>query len=492
VLASAAMTALAFPPLDAGFLAWICLAPVLVALGECRRPRSAFALGYLFGSLHWGATIVWIGTTVTNWTGSPIGWAAWVVLTAIKSLWFGLFGFLGWWVIRRAGGVSRAVGLACAWTLVEWLRTQSSVAMPWSLLGYTQYRFLPVAQIADLAGVFGVTFVLTLVNGGFAEQLRARREGAQPSRRPLAVGAGVAAAALLYGAAAMARDYRGPEVTLALVQPNDRSLRQAKEDPAAQWVRALETLDRYTRLNAQAAAGTPAMVIWPESSAPFSAVTEPRIRAAFGRFAREADAWQFTGTDYTDPEERSYNAAALFAPDGELAARYDKQWLVPMGEWVPMRRWLPFGDVFGFPDDVTPGTGDDPLRAGIIRFAPLICYESVFPIVSRVRAARGANLLVSITNDSWAGESAELQQHIAMTAFRAIETRRYLASSATTGITAIVSPDGAMKSVPPYREAVLVGSVRLLEGVTWYARAGDWLVAVCAAAIGMILLRGRN
>src|SRR5438105_7617607 len=164
------MTA-AFPPLDLGFLAWVGLAPLFHALPRARRTRHAFGLGYLFGWAHWGLTITWIGTTVVNWSHTPLGWAAWIILTGVKSLWFGLFGALAWWIARRSAGTARMVGLAAAWTLVEWFRGQGSLAMPWSLAGYTQYRSLPLIQIADVTGMYGITFALALMGAGVAAVL---------------------------------------------------------------------------------------------------------------------------------------------------------------------------------------------------------------------------------------------------------------------------------------------------------------------------------
>jgi apolipoprotein N-acyltransferase len=484
---------LAFPPLDAGFLAWFGLAPLFYVLPQARRPRHAFGLGYLFGYAHWGATVIWIGTTVSAWTHSPIGWVAWFLLVAIKSGWFGLFGLLAWWVGKRAEGHARVFGMAAAWTLVEWFRGQSSVAMPWSLVGYTQYRYLPLIQIVDLAGVYAVTLAIGLINAGIAEMARKRKNptvdpDARPFRlstHPLTIPLLFFVAIALYGFVALTKSYDGPKVTLALMQPNDRATREAQKLTEAQlWQEAFKTLIRFRAMTAKVVPHKPLLIVWPESEAPFSAISTPPITRAFSELAQQSGAYHFVGTSYQDEQKRSYNSAALFPPDGGQPVRYDKNWLVPMGEWVPMRRWIPFGDVFHFPDDITPGANDQILNVGPIRMCPLICYESVFPIVARTRTAKGANLLVSITNDSWAGESSELQQHIAMAVFRAVETRRDFASSATTGITGLITPTGKLIAIAPYKEDALICEATLREGLTPYVRWGDWLIAVCT--IGLV------
>jgi apolipoprotein N-acyltransferase len=294
---------------------------------------------------------------------------------------------------------------------------------------------------------------------------------------------------VIYGFAAMNRNYTGPSVRLALMQPNIRSDRR-DPDAAIRDLRSIERLAAaFTQRPNDLTTQRPDIIIWPETIAPTDAVSDPFSRQVFSRMAQRTKAFVLAGTTYHDEQDRSYNSAALFTPDGRLATRYDKRWLVPMGEWVPLRSWMPFGDVFHFPSETTPGRVDTPVPAGSVRMSVLICYESVFPILPRIGASQGANLMVSITNDSWAGRSSELNQHLAMTVFRAVETRRCVASAATTGITGLIDPFGRVKSVPPYREDSLVTDAALLDGQTPYVRAGDWFVGLCGVCLAALLLR---
>lgn len=291
---------------------------------------------------------------------------------------------------------------------------------------------------------------------------------------------------LLYGFVAGGRRYEGPSLRVALMQPNIRSVRG---EPGS----AEKDLALFDKMAEDVARERPEIIIWPETIAPGDAVNDADIRRAFARMAVVSHAWVLVGTGYADEMGRPYNSAALFAPDGRLTDRYDKHWLVPMGEWIVGRSWLPFGGVFHFPKyDTVPGITEAPLVAGRARMAALICYESIFPIMARTRILNGANLLVLITNDSWAGESSELWQHAAMTAFRAVETRTYVASAATTGITAVIDPWGRVNSIPPYKEGHLIAEPRLLESKTPYTLFGDWLILVCAAGIAAVLWRGKG
>ncbi len=495
VVLSSLLLYLSFPPFDFGPLAYVGLTGYFIALSKGKRARSGFGCGYLLGCLYWGSTVYWIGATVSGYIHSPAGWIALVVLTLIKSLWYGLDGLISWHILQRTRGITSAICLAGTWTFMEWCRTQSSVAMPWSLIGYTQYRFLPIVQSADISGVFIVTLLVALVSATLAVHIRERqyiKDRSQYYKLWLPV-TSLFMVMFIYGLFTSRIPRRGTTINVAAIQPHDRSIIDIKPPTNIELAqRAKIAMDKYRKLAAQAAKSRPIIILWPESTAPFSAITNESIREQFAKIAQSSGAYQFVGTDYRDEEDRSFNAAALFDPQGKMVKRYDKTWLVPMGEWVPARRFIPFSDFFHFPDDVTPGTSDQILNAGPIRMCGLICYESVFPIVSRKRCVLGANLLVNITNDSWAGESSELQQHIAMVAFRAIENRRWMVSSATTGITGFVSPTGAINSVEPYGERVISANVQLLDGVTPYARFGDWLPILCGVGTAITLFRNRR
>jgi apolipoprotein N-acyltransferase len=363
--------------------------------------------------------------------------------------------------------------------------------MPWSLVGYTQYRYLPLIQFAEVGGLFAITWALCAVNGGIAEWWRSRADGVKAWR---AVVPGGAAFALLaaYGLATVGRSYGGDSIRLALIQPNERSFRDEAPETGLLVSPVMDSVARIGRMSERAADAKADLIVWPESAVPQSPLVDAYIREALQRGAQRTGAWQLLGSGHEDEKGKIYNSAFLFRPDGELSERYDKTWLVPFGEWVPLRPILPFDNVFHFPADLTAGRSDALVSAGKARMCVLICYETVFPIVSRTRVAKGANLLVSITNDSWAGESAELQQHVAMSAMRAVETRRYLASSATTGITGLIHPNGRIEAVPPYREDLLITEAKLLDGQTIYVRWGDWVVAMCGAWIILLFCTAKT
>lgn len=236
----------------------------------------------------------------------------------------------------------------------------------------------------------------------------------------------------------------------------------------------------------------PSLTVWPEGAAPADAVNNREVQNAFWQMARVTSGYHLVGTPYRDEAGHERNSAALFSPQLGLVSRYDKERLVPFGEWTPARPlFAPVSRLFNMLDeDLVAGRNQPPMEAGDIRMGTLICYESVFPGMSRNRVRQGANLLVSITNDGWAGRSASLEQHFAMTTFRAVETRRFVCVAGLTGITALVAPNGSSGAAYPYKPAVVCDLVYLRSGLTPFVRWGDWLPILGGIVVLMALRRG--
>jgi apolipoprotein N-acyltransferase len=471
-LASAALFWAAFPPLDLGWVAWFALVPLLFALDGCRRARQAFGLAYLFGVAHYMAVIPWIGATVALWSGSPAGWATWPLLSAIKGLWYGAAGVGLWLILRRRRDWAAICAGAALYTLMEWARTQGSVAMPWASLGATQYRELPVVQVAAITGGIGVAFLLAATNLGLYAAISAR------CPRSMALPGLMLCGTLCYGAWALLHPPAGPPVRICVMQPNIASSRELVRDPRADFL-------LMRRMADEAARDRPDLVVWPESGSPGEALNDSAIGDELQGMARRLGAPMLIGTNYSDGDGGDRNSAVLFHPDGNPPERYDKQSLVPFGEWIPARRLLqPFAGTFQFYErDVVSGTPQPPLDRAGRKVGVLICFESVFPLLARERAAMGAETLALLTNDGWAGPSAAPGQHLAMTVMRAVETRRPVAAAALTGVSAVIQPTGAFEALPQDRVGTLTADAATGGGITPYVRFGDWFAGLCAVLL---------
>lgn len=493
-LLSGVLLWMASPPLSLWPLAWVALAPLLVSITRATRLRQAIWRGYLFGWAFLGPLWYWIGLTIVGWTGgSPIGWLAWFGLTLLLAGFQAAWSGAAWWLARRTQGVWRLIGFAASWTVMEWGRTLGSLSMPWVQLSYTQYRFLPVLQFAEFTGAYGVSFLLMLVNAAIACWWldRANPDGVRRLRTTLTL----AAVCCLYGFLRLQNHDAGRPITVAAMQNGIDSFHV----PSA--ATQLEIIEDQTALAARHDP-PPALYVWAESAVPGDFLHDGSTHAMLRNLARSHQAAISTGgriSEHHGAEE--YNASLLFPPNGARADRYDKQRLVPFGEFIPLRDLLAplVGNTFDFPEsDVQPGVRPHVLRykdpvLGAVALGPFICYEAIFPSCARQMTADGATLLITQSNDSWFQSTAAMEQHLAAVTLRAIENRRELARATTTGITCLIDAEGrVLGQAPLFRAGYTVSTLMRMNGLTLYTRLGDWFVALSVLLILASLRYGRG
>ena len=497
-VSSGLLCAAAFPPWDVGPLAFVGLAPLLVAVGEV-SPQRAAGLGYVSGLSFYLAAIWWVINTMTTFGGMSLALSL-IALGLLAGVLAGYTGVFSWVYALGAPSLPPALRPAAAavlWTAFEFLRSILFSGFPWVLLGYTQYQQPGLRLLAALTGVYGISAVLVLVNATVAETVGwwTRRAAGTVRPRDLVLAWGLGAVTLAgawgYGAVWWRDLTGGPAVGVGLLQGNI--------DQAIKWDRAHQarTLDTYERLARQAAKTRPSLIVWPETAVPFFLRREPELGAQVRSVAVATGVPMLVGSPDLGADGLLYNSAFLIDRDGRLAGRYDKRHLVPFGEYVPLQR------VFFFLNKLVTGIGDfgrgqtaTVFADGFGRFSVMICYEVIFPGEVREFTQAGAQLLVNITNDAWFGRSGAPYQHLAMAAIRAVENGSYLIRAANTGVTAIIAPTGEiLRQTPIFTEAVLTGTVRLRQGHTPYARYGDvvaWGSLVFLVPYGLIVWRARR
>jgi apolipoprotein N-acyltransferase len=432
---------------------------------------------------------------ITTWAGVLIN----VALILYLSLFPALFALVTWRVVDR-GGRWLLLASPFVWVVNELGRTYVFTGFPWVLLGYSQTTVLPIAQLASVAGVYGLSLLVAAANAAAVLAMAPVRSRARSRFVPLIVVFAMVLVVAAWGSRRVADGMltrEGEPVTVGLLQGNvDQAI---KWDPA----QAASIFAEYLRATRDAILHGASVVIWPESSIPFRFEDDPAAAAQLRALARQARVpilfgsdqllWRQSGT--TRVVDSMYNSAFVIRSDGTTGGVYRKMHLVPFGEYVPWQDLLFFAaplteQVGSFSAGQTP----DLLPIDGHRVSVAICYEVVYPALVRQFVSAGSELLTTITNDAWFGRTSAPYQHFEQAAMRAIEEGRYLVRAANTGISGIVDPYGrVLAKTSIYEPAVVVGEARFLHGTTVYARVGDVVGYVSVAlTVALLLLPKRR
>jgi apolipoprotein N-acyltransferase len=486
---SGTLLVLSFPTNDLNFLAWIALVPLLIAIRE-KPVKTAFGQGWLAGLVFFVGTLSWVINAMHQYgkIPFPVSVLVMLLLAGYCAVFVALFAAI-LVALKDARGLLRPWTAAALWVTLEWLRGHLFTGLPWALLGYSQYHALSVIQIADVTGVYGVSFLLVLVNAlgaRFAEMLGSR-VGLSAKPVPIPWVTVPLAAALLV----IVVDYghwrldprnnpaNGHSLRIGLVQPNI--------DQAQKWDVALrrQTIDRYKKLTNQVVQEVD-LVVWPEAATPFFFDVETDYREELLRFVRDRGVPLLFGSpavdSRTDGGARLLNSAYLVSGGGMVLDRYDKVHLVPFGEYVPLKPILFFLDklVVGIGDFV-PGAGPRVMSGPSGHLGLVICFEVIFPDLVRQFVDRGADYMVTITNDGWFGRTSAPYQHFAMVVFRAVENRVPFARAANTGISGFIDAEGhILRTSELFVEGAMSGEVRIGGPRTFYTAYGDLFTLGCA------------
>ena len=462
-------------------------------------PLRAFTLGLLAGTVYFAGTIYWTGTVIIAFgdVNPIVAMVGMILLSAYLALYPAVASLVTSRVISRVGEAGLFIA-PMAWIATEYLRGYFLTGFPWVPLGNSQVTVLPVAQLASVLGVYGLSALVAYISATLAYALVT-----SGARRVVAVATAVVVLVAVGGwgvwrVADGSLTREGTPIRIGLIQGN--IAQQDKWNPA----HARRIFTTYIAMTRDAVRRGAQYVIWPESSTPFTFEDprdDPQVDATLRALAREVRVPILLGSDQVirrEPVTASelYNAAFQLDPDGKTIAVYHKIKLVPFGEFFPFQRWIAFAAplVQRF---VPFSAGDGPviLPVGSHRASTAICYEVVFPSLARAAVAQGSELLTTVTNDGWYGESSAPYQHWEMASMRAIEQGRYLARAANTGISGIVDPYGRVVVRSGIFEQVdLVGEARFLTGRTVYSLIGDVIahVAIALTVLAATFARGHR
>lgn len=497
---SGVLLTIGFPLAGVSACAWFALSFLLVALRDA-TPRQGLILGLAAGFVHYITLLYWLVYTMHIYGYLPL-WLSVIIFIPLVLYLASYIGIFAWGVVVLGGAPWAAlVVMTCGWVALEYFRGFMFTGFPWGLLGYTQARNLFVVQAADMFGVYGVSFVLAFASGVIAFawmhvrglKWRGRTLGRQAAFVPVFLLVLVLCLVFAYGK--MRIDEM--DKLIANAETINAAVIQGNIDQAEKWdmVFRESIISTYLRLSGQAAGSMPLdLVVWPETSAPFYFNYDEDLTGMVMSGIRNMGPYFIIGSptvEFSGPDDFYYNSAYLISPDGEASGRVDKVHLVPFGEYVPFRKWLPFiNPLVEQVGEFKTGNMGDTLAWSAGHIGVLICYEVIFPELAASMVKNQAGLLVNITNDAWFGNTGAPWQHFDMAVFRAVENRRALLRSANTGVSGWIDPAGRIRVASGlFVETALTASVPVVQDYqTFYTRHGDIFVLCCFIAMAGVAM----
>ncbi|MBI3307664.1 MAG: apolipoprotein N-acyltransferase [Candidatus Omnitrophica bacterium] len=435
---SGILLALSFPKFSLAFLIWIALVPLLYGLSKASSPSQAVGLSLATGLVYFGVSVHWLNYVSTF---------GWVFVTFMEASALIVFGGSAFQFLKNKNYFFQALGIASAWMSIEILRTEIPIfGFGWNLLAYSQANYLWVIQSANTVGAYGLGFIIVFVNVCLMQIAQLSLRGI-PKRDDKAVILPLVSIAFVfillfsYGIYHLRRDNTSHgSIRISLIQGNiPQTVKWAAE--AKQQI-----LQIYSKLTELASFEEPDLVVWPEAAFP-GYFNQDDAAEVISQLAQKTDAPFLIGALDLEDEGNAYNSAFFIDRKGLVVDRYDKLYLVPFGEYIPLKPifgWLePIAQTLGVSDF---RAGKSPkifkLQNGELPFSVLICFEDIFPNLARHLADEGAQFLTVITNDAWFGPTGAPYQHLQASILRAAEQGIPVVRAANTGISAFISSKG--------------------------------------------------
>jgi apolipoprotein N-acyltransferase len=452
--------------------AWIAFIPLFSILNGISKTK-AFFLSFAAGIAFWSITIYWLVHVTLLGT---------IVLILYLALYFGLFGLLISICELRVASYELFF-IPSLWVLLEYIRSHLFTGFPWALLAYSQYQNLPIIQISDITGAWGVSFLAMMVNVMVYYLVIKSQSHKVTSKIKFFLLP--ALCFLVISSYGFYRIYVQPatcdiqQVRISVIQGNIPQ--ELKWDPFAKDY----ILNKYEQLTKQASNEDTDLIVWPEAASPGLLGEDTLVFKQIFSLAKNIKTPLLTGAVSNDTGE-FFNSALLINSKGEISGRYDKLHLVPFGEYIPLKKYLPFLETVVPIGDISKGKEYTIFQIPD-KFAVLICFEDLFPELSRQFIKRGARFLINITNDAWYKETSAPYQHLQASVFRAVENRVFLVRAANTGVSGFINSSGKIISSvrdKSGKEIVVDGVdtekiVIPKRGLTFYNRFGDYWVLLC-------------
>ncbi len=491
-LLSAVLLALTFPQTNIWILAWIGFVP-LFCLFDKQNYKQAGSFGFLSGFIFFFISFFWLTNVTVVGT---------ILLSLYCAIYFGCFA-LGYQYFSKQNIFFKIIVIPSLWVALEYTRAHLFSGFGWAALGESQSKALPLIQIVDITGIYGLSFLIVMVNVLLKEFFNGRFLKKEIYQSAIVVLL-VLGIVLSYGFFRLNQTKENlPQMSVAVVQ--------ASIPQEMKWVESLysKILNDHQTLTELAAQEKPDLIVWPETSFPDIIGEDEGLFAQLQDFVRGVKIPLLFGSVLME-DDAYYNSAVLLSNRGEVVDRYDKIRLVPFGEFIPFRHTfpalqfiVPIADftaghkhtIFSFPSvREANGSTSSPLR-----FSTLICFEDTLPALARKFVNQGAQLLINITNDAWFKDSKEPFMHLQSSVFRAVENRRDLIRAANTGVSCFIDRFG---HITKYVEDThhkktfvinyAVAHAQLNSEKTFYTKFGDIFTYFCFGCILLAVLKTRR
>lgn len=475
VILAGASSCLAYAPFGYHWLMLPVLAVFLWLLQQSQSPRQAAWIGYCFGLGWFGAGISWVHVSIATFGGMPL--VASLSIMALLIGYLALFPAGAAWLSMRILAPSHRLWpllLTGCWVLFEYLRSVVLTGFPWLSLGYSQTN----GWLGAYASYIGETGITAVLIGTMATLMHCASKPQQRLRSP----ALIVLATIWLAPLGLPNQIEatGQRQAVALVQGNiKQEMRWAPEQE-------LPTMKAYLGLTRDLLADK--LVVWPEAAIP---QIEPLAQAYLMNLdylANEQQGAVITGILDLKRNGDAYNGIIVLGQQPSAGYdyhghnRYQKHHLLPIGEFVPFESWLrqvaPFFDLPN--SSFARGDWNQPnLEAKGYQLLAALCFEIAFPRQLRANFSADTDFILTLSNDAWFGHSHGPWQHLEIAQMRAKEFGRPVLRATNNGVTAIINPDGSIQAqLPQFEQAVLQADVPIVQGVTWYARFGDWPLLV--------------
>lgn len=490
------ITVLSFPKFNLSFFCWISLIPLLFIILE-KSPKQSFLLGLLAGFSFYATLIYWIPSVPSHYGGISVGlsFIIYIIFALFLALFWAFFSFLSS-IINKFYPKLVFLVIPFLWVSFEYILTHFLTGFPWGLLGYTQTKNIFFIQLASITGVYGLSFILVFFQSMFVFSMKFRKKS------PFLLALTLILIIHIIG-----------YINLKNIEPSRKSFSasviQGNVSSDIYWDKIsydkiFSIFKQHLDLSRQGYTQGAQLIIWPEFSVPLCFSCPYGIYQEFQKsllgFVKNTGCTLVLGTNEikeTQTNVSYYNTALCLSPNLSMT-HYYKMHLVPFGEYTPYKKIFSFIEKMTHAiGDVTPGNEYTLHEFNGMKFGSPICYEIIFPDLVRKFTKKGANFLVTITNDGWYGKTSAPYQHFSIAVMRAVENRRFLLRAATTGISGIIDPYGRILSKSSLEtKDILIDVITPLNGLTFYSRYGDvlpWIsLTLCILFLILTLKKRRN